>query len=84
MTNPNFECYLEIDFGAGYVRVFRQLSDETTDEVHGVVFGHKKHKSSAGTLTDIKNQVFAPHIMMYKVLQFISLEKQIKNGLIKL
>ena len=53
MTNPNIECYLEID-SAGEVRVFRQLSDETLDEVHGIVFGHKKHKSSAGTLNDIK------------------------------
>ena len=53
MTNPNFKCYLEID-SAGYVCVFRQLSDGTTDEVHGVVFGHKKHKRSPGTLPDIE------------------------------
>ena len=53
MTNPNIECYLEID-SARDVRVFRKLSDETIDEVHGIVFGHKKHKSSAGSLNDIK------------------------------
>ena len=53
MTNPNLECYLEID-SAGCVCVFRQLSDGTTDEVHGVVFGHKKHKRSPGTLTEIE------------------------------